>query len=307
VSEYNHLTIAAVYRLVIPYVFSEYSKIIYLDSDIVIEDDIANIFDIDLKENLLGAVMGFCKEDENDFLYNHVTKTLGIERKEFFNSGILVMNLDAFRKNKISEKCFSLLETRDDLYFLDQCALNICCNKKVVFLPRKWNYEWLYILTDRITENDMEENPSIIHYASMDKPWNSVGHLFADRFWFYARQSPFYEDILNIRQRETIRNVLEAYGLVTRMRNVVVYGAGNIGKKIVNMLASINLCKIVLWVDRDYENKKDEVMPVESIEKLFATEFDHVIIAIANEKVFLEVKEMLIQKGIPEDKILHTV
>ena len=310
--EYNHLTIASAYRLVIPDVFPQYTKIIYLDSDIVVNADVAELYNTDIGTNILGAVRGYYKRDETDFMYNHITKTLGINENSFFNAGILIVNTKEFKQNNVAQRCFDLLSERKDLYFMDQCALNIVCESKVHMLPNRWNHEWLYLFAvnnPKLPRNREEfetcASPAIIHYDGVEKPWDYPQQFLADYFWSYARQTPFYEEIVYSAQMRRTREMLELFGVVGKYRNIAIYGAGSAGKRYVNKILSLKLCKIAVWVDRNFAELQGLELPVESVEKLYDTDFDHVFIAIENIAVSNQIKDMLIANNIPNDKIIQ--
>lgn len=305
VMEYNHLTIASAYRLIIPDVLPQYEKILYLDSDIVVNTDIAKLYDIDIGANILGAAHGYFKKDDDEFMYRHITQTLGIAVQDFFNAGILVMNIPAFRENKVKDRCFSLLAQRTDLYFMDQCAMNIVCEGKVHFLPPEWNFEWQYLFSAEEQEQKQINHLAIIHYDGIEKPWDYPGQVLADYFWSYARKTIFYEEILQIAQIRSTKEVMEVLGGVGKFRNIAVYGAGNAGKRYVNKILSLNLCNIVAWVDQNYANMKGMRPQVESVESLYKKEFDHIVIAIENKLISEEVGEILVMNGIPKEKIIR--
>jgi lipopolysaccharide biosynthesis glycosyltransferase len=311
--EYNHLTIASAYRLVIPEIFPQYEKVIYLDSDIVVDADVAELYSINIGTNILGAVQGYYRRDEIDFMYKHITETLGICENNFFNAGILIVNIPEFKKNNVAQKCFALLSERDDMYFMDQCALNMVCEGKVHILPKRWNHEWLFLFSADNSKRSLHQdefdaarnNPAIIHYDGIEKPWDYPGQALSDYFWKYARQTIFYEEIIYSSQLRSTRELLELLGIVGNCRNIAVYGAGNAGKRYVNKILSMKLCKIVLWVDKAFTEKQGYELPVESIDKLYTTEFDHVFIAIENSFISNQVKEILISNNIASEKIIQ--
>ncbi len=304
VVEYNHLTIASAYRLVIPDVLPQYEKIIYLDSDIVVNDDVAKLFNINIGENIIGAVKGFYICEEEHFMYKHITEVLKIDKEAFFNAGILILNNVAFRENNVKEKCFELLSNRTDLIFMDQCALNIVCEGKVYFVPERWNYEWLVLFSANDVDAVVMENPAIIHYDGIEKPWNYPNMILSEIFWKYARQTIFYEEIIKNLQIKATQEVYDTFCLVEKVKNIAVYGAGNAGKRYIDKILSSKFLKLVIWVDKNYEEKRNMVFPVESPEKLYVTDFDKVIIAIENQSISYEVEQELISKGISKEKII---
>ena len=163
--EYNHLTIASAYRLIIPDVLPQYDKVLYMDSDIVINEDVSELYRIDIGDNILGAVRGYYKIDDGNFMYRHITEDLQIGINHFFNAGILIINIGSFKAHKIKEQCFSLLSARKDLYFMDQCAMNIVCEGKVFFFPLKWNFEWQFLFASQKSSLDQE-----MYDGMRDKP-----------------------------------------------------------------------------------------------------------------------------------------
>lgn len=298
-----HLTVATVYRLIIPYVLPEYDKVIYLDSDIVINSDVAQLYDFELGENILGAAKGFVEDTE--FMQKHLTKTLGIDVNNFFNAGVLIINCNKYKAEEIKAKCFKLLSERTDLIFMDQCALNITCEGKVSWIPKEWNFEWSVLDENDISEADIGEVPAVIHYAGTWKPWDYPHRFMAEYFWKYAKQTLYYEEILQKMQMKSIADVCEIFGIYGQFRNIAVYGAGGAGKRYVRKIMALGICDIVIWVDRNYKNVVNTELPVKSVEELYGVEFDHVVIAIENKEVSNEIKEMLITNGIKKEKIIQ--
>lgn len=307
VLEYNHLTIASAFRLVIPELFSDYEKVLYLDSDIVINVDVAELYNIEIENNILGAAKGYNSEK---FGIKYIAENLRIKNENFFNAGILIINIQEFNKQNIKEKCFKLLGERTDLLFMDQCALNINCEGKVHYFSTKWNNEWLPLFdtsipTESHNNKELDEFAanSIIHYDGTEKPWNYPDRLLSKYFWMYARETEFYEEIIRKAQLLCIKKNYDLVNLVGASRNIAIYGAGNAGQRYVDDILFLQTYSIATWVDRDYESINDRRLPIESVETLYTTDFDCVIIAIENKFISNDVKEMLIKNNVPADKI----
>ena len=95
-----------------------------------------------------------------------------------------------------------------DVLFADQCIFNYYFKNDIVYLPREWNYQIndlerkQYNLLNRLKVDVMQEvinasqNAYIIHYSGGRKPWFYPDEEYADIWWSYARQMPFYEEIL---------------------------------------------------------------------------------------------------------------
>lgn len=89
---------------------------------------------------------------------------------------------------------------------------------------------------------------------------------------------------------------------VSKGERIILYGAGNIGKKYKEQLSSIDYCKIVLWVDKNfYKYDSNKVL---SPDKIQTVEFDKIVIAVRHDMVKKEIKKNLLSLGINESKIL---
>lgn len=183
-----HFSLVTYYRLFIESMFPEYDKVLYLDCDIVVLGDISKLYNTPLENNLVAA----CREQiicSQPVFRDYVKLTMGIEPEMYFNAGILVMNLKEFRKCKIEDK-FSFLINKYNFDVLDpdQSYLNVLCKGKVKHLPIGWNKECL---------PELCEGPlHLVHYALYKKPWQHDDVINGEYFWKYAKQSPFYEEIV---------------------------------------------------------------------------------------------------------------
>ena len=207
-----HFTIETWFRLVMPEMLSAYDKVIYLDSDLVVDTDIADLYKTELSDNLLAAT----KDADTAGLYNgydpdrkeYMDNILKIKNPyEYFQAGVIVFNLKQFRKD------FDVSETLKyaasyEWKLLDQDVLNYLAQDKVKFIDMSWNVmtDWAGVrVKDIISRAPKELNdaymearkaPKIIHYAGGDKPWQKPDMDLSEYFWKYAKDSGYYEIIL---------------------------------------------------------------------------------------------------------------
>ena len=87
-------------------------------------------------------------------------------------------------------------------------------------------------------------------------------------------------------------------------KRVAIYAAGNVGKAYYDQLIHNKKYKVVIWVDKKWKILSDAGFPVEPVERLKTTEFDTLLIAIESDKIALSIKQELIEKNIPEEKIV---
>ena len=190
--ERDYFSVEMYYRLLISEVLAHYEKVIYLDCDIVVLDDVSKMLNFDLKNKILGVV--------NDKVFSpgqkdYVNNNIKVGEDNYFNSGILIINTKLFTEFSIKEKCFEVLGKYKKLSCPDQDALNISCFGQVLYLPESWNFQngrGSYTFEDRYYNKH-----NIVHYTSAKKPWDTKGVELGEIFWKFARKSIFYEDILS--------------------------------------------------------------------------------------------------------------
>ena len=183
-----HFSIVTYYRLFIASLFPQYDKIVYLDCDLVVLGDIAKLYHTELGENILGAAPEQFVQNTPEFRV-YAEKAVGVDPDGYFNAGVLLMNLDQFRKNDIEKKFVDLITEYDfDLLDPDQAYLNYLCLGKILMLPNGWNKEPMPL--------GCEGNKNIVHYALYKKPWQYDDVMDGEYFWNYAKKSPFYDEIL---------------------------------------------------------------------------------------------------------------
>lgn len=313
----NYISVEALFRILIPELFPQYDKVLYLDCDIVVKEDVSKLFDMELGDAVLGAVKNVCDEK----LENYISEYIKISAEEYFNSGVLLINAVKCRENNIAEKCLELYALNKSKYNLvDQDVLNIVCNGKVKYLPEQWNFEWHYQMCGMLKRYEesyaeAKNNPYIIHYTSDKKPWNYPNMPMADRFWDNARQTSFYEEIMykNILEQvhqnkedpgACFRTYLFPYNQIPPRSNIILYAAGAVGKAFYNQMSLSKYCNVILWVDKKFENLKATGMPVDAPSMISKMPYDYLILAVETEKQATEIKEELVQMNIDSSKII---
>ena len=186
-----HFSIVTYYRIFIASLFPQYDKILYLDCDLVVLDDVSKLYNTDIKENILGAVCDQYVSNTKEFRL-YAEKAIGVNPDTYFNAGVLLINLEQFRENKIKEKFIDLITKYDfDLLDPDQAYLNYLCYGKTFILPNCWNKS--------PTTITCAEDKSIVHYNLYKKPWQSEDVIDGELFWKYAKRSNFYKEILQVK------------------------------------------------------------------------------------------------------------
>lgn len=180
----GHITVATYYRLLIPELLPrQFKKAIYLDSDLIVNEDLGKLWNIDMGENYLLAVQdtSIPYVSSPGGLVNY--KELGIlPNHKYFNAGVLVINLEKWRAERIDAKVIKYLEqNRDCVRWWDQDGLNAVLVGKWRELDPRWNQtpaiysypSWRDSPFPEKIYSAILNNPYIIHFASASKPWNS--------------------------------------------------------------------------------------------------------------------------------------
>lgn len=179
---------AIYYRIFIAEMFPTLKRAVYLDSDIVLNTDVAKLYFTNIGSNLLGAVT-----DESvmnaEIFREYVKKHVKMKRAEdYFNSGVLVMNLDGMRKEKIKDQFINLLcKYNFKTVAPDQDYLNFLCRGKIHYLERGWNKH-------AISENKIDRDELyLMHFNMFNKPWKYAGVQNEDLFWSFAKETSFFD------------------------------------------------------------------------------------------------------------------
>lgn len=212
---------ATYYRLFIPNMFPEYDKILYLDSDITVLGDISKLYEFEIGNNMVGAVVDEAVNSVPEFIH-YVNNFLGIKESCYFNAGVLLMNLKVLRDEKFEEKFLKLLKTIKFTVAQDQDYLNVLCKDRVFYLPNVWNK--MPFKNNKILTEDIK----LIHYNLTLKPWHYDGILYEEVFWKYAVLTDVINDIFLIKSDFSEINKLNDFACGERLKSMAKEQADNV-------------------------------------------------------------------------------
>ncbi len=191
----DYFSMTTYFRLFIASLYPQYNKAIYLDSDVVVLKDIADLYNIDIGNNLVGAVPDDIIQ-KNEVFQEYVEKVVGVSSyKNYFNAGVLVMNLEELRNYRFEEKFVYLLGTVKYAAIQDQDYLNRICKGRVKLIDFGWN-----IMPSASAKEIEEENIKLIHYNYQYKPWHYDNILYGKYFWYYASRTEFYNELKKMKE-----------------------------------------------------------------------------------------------------------
>ena len=194
--EKSRVSVGAFYKLLIPQVLpKEIDKAIYLDSDIIVNLDINELWQINLGDSLLGVVPKKTQYVNSKIATERMNKAYAVCRDnvikidDYFNSGVFVMNLNLLRNEEenIMRGVKFRGENPNQIYW-DQTVLNYCFSERTVKMSRDFNRNINHA-------RDQKETPKgkICHYnlnvlgLNMDDAFN--------RLWMsYFIKTPFFDE-----------------------------------------------------------------------------------------------------------------
>ena len=198
------ITTPTYYRLELSSLLPDVNRIIWMDGDTAVFEDLTELITIDMKHYY---IMGFL-----DSLPNAIER-FGVKDATVLCAGVLLLDLDALRKNHMQEKMYQFIN--DNLGKLnqhDQTVINVVCQNNIGPLPPKygiWCFEaevyalkhnerqrpWLKYNKDEFVH--AYYHPAILHYVWPKPFWKRQKPVFNKEWWEYARISGYYNDVYN--------------------------------------------------------------------------------------------------------------
>lgn len=165
----DYYPVSMLFTMILPDIIPV-ERIIYLDSDMVVNSSLLELWDTDVEDNYVAAV-----EDANGKKY---AKRFSLKpTSKFFNTGTMLVNCDKWRQDGICKKAVEIsLANTGTRFGYDQTVLNQLFEGKVKFIDYRWNLQYCPInvwptYEDLENYKSASKNPNIIHYVGDYKPW----------------------------------------------------------------------------------------------------------------------------------------
>jgi len=186
ISDQNGWTKEILYRLSLADMLKDIDKILYLDCDTIALDDIQKLYNFTIDKYYAAVV-------EDRYSNEHTTR---LNQENYFNSGVLLLNLQKLREDNLYAKMLDYAnENYDKLICPDQDILNAILSPNIIYINKEWNMQ----LSDREPTDELViNNAKIIHFAGIIKPWNIDYLSFEKKYFFkYFNQLPLIFGLLN--------------------------------------------------------------------------------------------------------------
>lgn len=184
-------TAAMWYRIFLPELVPESDRVLYLDVDTIAVDSLEPLWATELGDHYLGAVT-------NVFMPHHVQRpaSLGLRRETYFNSGVLLFNLDAMRRDGCTRALRDYaIERGRAIEWPDQDTLNAVLGERRLALHPRWNcmnslrFDWSAEVFGTGAVAEALARPGIRHFEGPgdNKPWH-YGARRSDRELYLAHR-----------------------------------------------------------------------------------------------------------------------
>lgn len=259
----NYLSVAAYFRLLIPEFVREYDKCIYLDCDLIVHEDLKELYEVELENNYLAGVKDCHIIVDTPYEKEH-QRIIGLPaRDKYVNSGVLVMNLKKMRQDRMVSSF--MVQLKKENWYEDQDVLNVCCYPFIKVIPLKYNLFHLYLgdaikhlyglpydKQDFAFDHDV---PFILHTTAIYKAWDDLSTKGADEWWqiaevFSASESyQFYwqrchKKIMKDKLPDVIRRAKES-------SHIAIWGYSKYGKCLYDILSEYQLDNVEYLVDNN--------------------------------------------------------
>ncbi|KZX14828.1 putative glycosyltransferase EpsH [Methanobrevibacter filiformis] len=209
----RHVSRSSLFKFDIAEILSKHDKVLYLDSDVLILDNLEKLYNINFENNYAVVV----KDTLSMTNPTHVKK-VSPKIDFYFNTGVMLLNLEKMRKDKISNKLLSFRKNKFNK-FMDQDAFNAIFNNDVIYANIKYNFLNAYLNYSTITEienfynekfssNECElyENAKILHLGGLEKPWST---MMGSLTYIYLKYSKYYSIEITKNIQELINKKME--------------------------------------------------------------------------------------------------
>lgn len=174
----GHLTRSTYLRLLIPQLLPEADRVLYMDCDMVVTDDLSPLAALPLGDAVVAAVPDPSPDAAE-------LASTGVARGAYVNAGLLVMNLPVWRAEGVAARCLALLsDPARPLLSEDQSALNIAAGGRILPLPARYN-----VYADPAAYPGaaaVPADPAVIHYVVGHKPWAARGVMMGEVWHHHA-------------------------------------------------------------------------------------------------------------------------
>jgi Lipopolysaccharide biosynthesis proteins, LPS:glycosyltransferases len=237
----DRISVATYYRIDLPLILNGIDRVIYLDADMIVLEDIYKLWQCDLNGAVAGVVEDYNLQIDARFDY------LGMKCKKYFNAGMMLIDLNLWMENKVSDIALSLIKSGRYYEYNDQDILNISLDGLCVYLNPRFNSQNAPLKKNLILQ------PVVVHFDGQEKPWHySCEHPNKNDYFNYKSKTVFSSYPLYHYLDETDKLIIkDLINYLPQGGDVAIYGCGQRGKRIFFYIKAMLSCyNVMFMIDR---------------------------------------------------------
>lgn len=194
IRQLDHIPIAALLKFAICDLVPDHDKLIYLDGDVIVRDDLSSLYELDL-EDFYAAALFYLREPDSPRLK--------------INSGVMLFNTAKMRQDGMPDKLMAFRRSLGDKPSMDQQTFNMMLGDRIKPMPVRYNcmavsfmydvkyaytgWDWLQSIlqTDYPNVDALIDDACVIHYCTNLKPWAYTHTPQGDEWYKWYLRSPF--------------------------------------------------------------------------------------------------------------------
>ncbi|AIA69179.1 lipopolysaccharide 1,2-glucosyltransferase [Pectobacterium atrosepticum SCRI1043] len=170
------------------------SSLLYLDADVMCKGSLAQLSTLDTAPHVAAVIRDLPETQKKSASRLKITTLEG----EYFNSGVLFVNLKIWNELDLTQKIFEKLINGDEaIQYPDQDVMNILLHNNVIFLPREYNT--IYSIKNELNDPShkkykevIKDDTVLIHYTGITKPWHKWANYPSTSYFQHAqKESPW--------------------------------------------------------------------------------------------------------------------
>lgn len=176
IKTHAYITVATYYRLKLPSLLPNVDKIIYLDCDTIVTSSLIDFFNTDITDYAIAGVLD-------------ISKKMLKKNPKYFNAGVILMNLEFWRKQNLEKFIFNWgKENINNIKLGDQEILNEVLKNEVKIVNDEWNVQ----SSNFVNRSSYTNSPKIIHFVAKNKPWGGKSYSYHKNLYFkYLQLTPW--------------------------------------------------------------------------------------------------------------------
>lgn len=195
-------SIETYYRYILADILPKEDKILYIDVDTLIINDIADLYEIDLQDYYIAGANPEWKVLNS--LYGDHMKNLGISEEDLYiNAGVTLMNLKKMRSDKMVDKLFeNTIKYRKIIRMVDQDIINMTFKGRIKGIDSKYNFRMPLM----IQNPEKLKDAKILHFTEEIKPWDGMRYEARIFFSLWYQYEYEFNELIGSLKRGQYKN-----------------------------------------------------------------------------------------------------